>query len=148
MRRAGALLGAIGLLCATASADAYGGGPFARATSASASPAWPPILAEAARHLGQRNFTGKPGPWCAWFVSAVLRASGRAPLPSGLASSALRYGQIELHPRPGDLAVMRNHVGFVVADLGGDVEIISGNWGRRVARARISRSAIAAFVKI
>ena len=148
MRRLVAALAAIGLLCAPHAASAQGGRPLARAMAAKAPNAPSLILDEAARHLGQGNFTGKPGPWCAWFVSAILRATGRAPLLNGLAASALRYGPIELRPRPGDLAVMRNHVGFVVADLGADVEIISGNWGRRVALARISKSAIAAFVKI
>ncbi len=40
------------------------------------------------------------------------------------------------------------HVGIVVADLGADVEIVSGNWSHRVARARIPRRAVTAFVRV
>jgi hypothetical protein len=60
-----------------------------------------------------------------------------------MAGAALSYG-----PRgngaPGDLAVFMGrrgayHVGVVVADLGSEVEIVSGNWDHRVARAVVSR---------
>ena len=106
------------------------------------------IVAEAVRHLGQGNFTGRPGAWCAWFVSAVLRATGHAPLPSGMAASALAYGPRDANPRPGDIAVMPHHVGFVVEADGARVRIVSGNWGRRVALATLPRGAFVAFVRI
>jgi hypothetical protein len=111
-------------------------------------------VAIAERFLGAGNFTGLPGAWCAWAVSAWLRASGRPPLRSGLASSALAYGPLELHPRRGDLVVMRTsrgrfgHVGLVVADEGATIEIVSGNWGHRVAHARIPRRSVTAFVRV
>jgi cell wall-associated NlpC family hydrolase len=112
------------------------------------------LVAAADRDLGMGNFTGLPGAWCAWAVSAWLRATGRPPLRSGMAASALAYGPLELHPRRGDLAVMRTrrgrfgHVGIVVADLGATVEIVSGNWGHRVAHARILRRSVTAFVRV
>lgn len=112
------------------------------------------VLRVAEAHLGQGNFTGMPGPWCAWFVDFVLRAAGRRPLASGLAAAALSYGPPETNPQPGDLVVLRGahgaaeHVGFVVADFGDELEIVSGNWSRRVARARIPRRAALAFVRV
>ncbi len=106
------------------------------------------ILTEAQRHLGQGNFTGRPGSWCAWFASAVLKATGRRPLADGLAASALAYGPRTGAPRPGDLAVMPGHVGFVVADLGARVTIVSGNWSHRVALTTLPRAAFVAFVKV
>jgi len=105
------------------------------------------IVAEAERHLGQGNFTGRPGAWCAWFVSAILQATGHAPLPNGMAASALAYGPRDDAPRPGDIAVMRGHVGFVVEAEGATVRIVSGNWHKRVALATLPRGAFVAFVR-
>jgi uncharacterized protein (TIGR02594 family) len=112
------------------------------------------LVTIAESHLGQGNFVGLPGAWCADFVSAILRAAGRKPLANRMAASALAYGSIEMTARPGDLVVMRTsrgrygHVGFVVADRGATVEIVSGNWSHRVARARIARSDVTAFIRV
>ncbi len=110
-------------------------------------------LAEAARWLGSANMTGTVGPWCADFVSFVLRRVGRAPLANRLAASALAYGPRLAAPRAGALAVMRTrrgiygHVGFVEGiEPDGSIRLISGNWGHRVARSRVARGAIVAFV--
>jgi hypothetical protein len=133
------------------------GAPALRMAAAALSPSPSPardLVAVAERYLGSGNFTGLPGAWCAWAVSAWLRATGRPPLPNGFAASALAYGPLELHPRRGDLVVMRTrrgpygHVGVVVADEGEEIEIISGNWLHRVARARISRRSVSAFVRV
>jgi uncharacterized protein (TIGR02594 family) len=112
------------------------------------------LVAIAESHLGQGNFIGLAGPWCADFVSAILRAAGRKPLANRMAASALVYGPHELAGNPGDLVVMRTsrgrygHVGFVVADRGDTVEIVSGNWGHRVARGKIARRDVTAFVRV
>ena len=128
-------------------AEARGRGPQAAETTTAPLEIHPPLVAEAERHLGQGNFTGRPGPWCAWAISACLKAIGLPPLASGMASSALAYGPRTSSPRPGDLAVMRGHVGIVVADRGAKIEIISGNWGGRVRLAEIDRRAVRAFVR-
>jgi uncharacterized protein (TIGR02594 family) len=105
-------------------------------------------------HLGQGNFTGLPGAWCAWAVSAVLRATGHRPLANGMASSALAYGPHITNPKRGDLVVMQTrhgpagHVGIVVAFAGNQIKIISGNWSHRVAYAWISRRSVTAFVRV
>jgi hypothetical protein len=112
------------------------------------------LVAEAARYVGEGKFTGLPGAWCADAVSFWLEATGRPPLPNRMAASALSYG-----PRgfgaPGELVVMRTrreyagHVGIVERVLpDGSVEIISGNRGRRVARAIIPRGMVTAFVRV
>ena len=106
------------------------------------------ILVVASRTLGQGNFTGMPGAWCAWAVSAWLRATGRKPLPNGMAASALSYGPRVAHPKPGDIVVMRRHVGIVVADLGNEIQIVSGNWSHRVALAFIPRRSVVAFIAV
>jgi hypothetical protein len=80
-----------------------------------------------------------------------LRGVGKPPLANRMAASALSYGP-RSNGSPGDLAVFIGrrgyayHVGVVVADLGSEVEIVSGNWGRRVARAVVSRRELA-FVR-
>ena len=113
------------------------------------------LVALAESHLGEGNFIGTIGPWCADFVSAILRAAGRKPLASRLAASALAYGPHEATAKPGDLVVMRTrrgpagHVGIVVADRGeASVEIVSGNWSHRVARSTIPRRAVTAFIRV
>jgi uncharacterized protein (TIGR02594 family) len=113
------------------------------------------LVAIAESHLGQGNFIGLAGPWCADFVSAILRAAGKRPLANRTAASALAYGPREQNAQPGDLVVVRTrrgaygHVGIVVADRGEDtVEIISGNWSHRVLRARILRRDVTAFVRV
>lgn len=108
------------------------------------------LVAEIAnRYVGAAKFTGLPGAWCADAISAWLRAAGKPPLASRMASAALSYG-----PRgsgqPGDLAVFMGrrgayHVGIVVAALGDRVEVVSGNarsWGHRVGRAVLPRSSL------
>jgi uncharacterized protein (TIGR02594 family) len=148
MRRALAAVAAAGLWCAPVAAEAAGRSPQqAQPISAPLEPH--PLLAEAARHLGQGNFTGMPGAWCAWFVSFVLKATGHRPLPSGMASSALAYGPHLREPRAGALVVMRGHVGLVEAvNADGSISMISGNWSHRVARARIARREVVAFVGV
>jgi cell wall-associated NlpC family hydrolase len=71
-----------------------------------------------------------------------------------MAAAALAYGPRTDAPRPGDLVVIRTrrgpagHVGVIVAELGGRVEIVSGNWHKHVARAWISRGVVTAFVRV
>jgi hypothetical protein len=105
------------------------------------------LVGEAERYVGAGKFTGLPGAWCADAVSAWLRATGRPPLANRMAASALSYG-VPGSGSPGDLAVFVGrhgyayHVGIVVASYSGEVEIVSGNWGHRVARAIVSRGAL------
>ena len=105
------------------------------------------IVAEAERFLGAGNVTGTRGPWCADFASLVLRLTGRRPLANRTALSALAYGPHVSRPRPGDLVVLRGHVGFVVADEGRVVRIVSGNWSHRVALGIVPRASVIAFVR-
>jgi uncharacterized protein (TIGR02594 family) len=113
------------------------------------------VVAEAARWIGAGKFTGQPGPWCADAVSAWLERSGHRPLAGRMASSALAYGPRLERPEVGALAVLgsrrgwASHVGVVAGvDPDGSVRLISGNWGRRVAEAVISRGSVIAFVAV
>lgn len=113
------------------------------------------VVEEAARWLGSRNMTGKGGPWCAHFASYILERTGHRPLANGLASSALAYGTRLQGPKIGALAVVTTrigyaaHVGFVAnVNADGSIDLISGNWGRRVSDAPIPRRAIVAFVDV
>jgi len=72
-----------------------------------------------------------------------------------MASSALAYGPRLERPEVGALAVLGSrrgwayHVGVVSSvDRDGSIHLISGNWGRRVAEAVISRSSVVAFVAV
>jgi hypothetical protein len=153
-----AAFAALACLCLSGTAEANGrAGP---AVQSFAAPVWhrgaavvgaryawrsgSDLVNEAARYVGSGKFTALPGAWCADAVNVWLRAIGKPPLASRMAGAALSYG-----PRgsgaPGDLAVFMGrrgyayHVGVVVADLGSEVEIVSGNWSHRVARAVLSR---------
>jgi uncharacterized protein (TIGR02594 family) len=108
------------------------------------------LVAEAARYVGSGKFTELPGAWCADAVSFWLQATGRAPLANRMAASALVYGPHIANPRPGDLVVMRtnrgwaHHVGIVSrVETDGTAWMISGNYGRHVAEARVPRSGVA-----
>lgn len=155
MKASLAAIFALGLLCFSGAAFAdgrnwhAGGGAFERQRDFSLD-----LATIAIRYVGRGKFTRLPGPWCADAVNVWLRAAGRRPLSGRMASAALAYGPLELHPRRGDLAVVSTragrygHVGIVVADLGAEIEIVSGNWGHRVARSRVPRWQIAAFVRV
>lgn len=108
----------------------------------------PSVVAEAVRWLGHGNMTGTFGPWCADALSFWLRRTGHRPLAGRMASDALRYGPRLAAPRIGSLIVLPRHVGLVAGVEGDQVTMISGNWGRRVALARLSRRAAIAFVAI
>lgn len=156
-RRAMLALGVFAALYLAGSADAAGRLASAAQRGEFVSPVYrgSDVLAEAARWIGAGNMTGTIGPWCADFVSFVLRRSGRAPLASRLAASALSYGPHLPGPRAGALAVMSTrggpygHVGFVEGvEPDGSVRLISGNWSHRVARSLAPRTAIVAFVEV
>jgi surface antigen len=110
------------------------------------------LVNEVARYVGSGKFTALPGAWCADAVNVWLQATGRPSLGSRMAGAALSYG-----PRssgaPGDLVVMATrrsyagHVGIVAAVRGNEIEIISGNWGHRVARSIILRRQVTAFIR-
>lgn len=110
------------------------------------------LIREAERWLGSGNFTGKPGAWCAWAVSAWLTATGHRPLANGMAASALTYGPRLPGPRVGAIAVVSrradsaSHVGLVRRVEGDNIELISGNWGHRVAIGIVPRRQISAFI--
>ncbi len=123
--------------------------------SNAASPSSRSVVAEASRFVGQRNMTGKPGPWCASFASYILQRTGHAPLASGVVSSAFQYGPRLPEPKVGALAVVSTrygyagHLGFVAGvNSDGSIRLISGNWGHRVADANIARRSVVAFVQV
>ena len=149
------------LACLCLSGPTYANGRAGPAIQTAEAPAWnrgapmmagravwavgSSVVAEIAnRYVGAAKFTGLPGAWCADAVSAWLSEAGKPPLANRMAASALSYG-----PRgngaPGDLAVFVGrrgyayHVGVVVASLGDQVEVVSGNWSRRVGRTVVSR---------
>ena len=113
------------------------------------------VVAEAERWLGSRNMTGKRGPWCAHFASYVLEKTGHRPLANGLVASALAYGRRLSEPKVGALVVVNTrvghaaHVGFVAnVNEDGSIELISGNWARRVSDSTVSRRSVVAIVDV
>ena len=113
------------------------------------------VVDEAAKWLGARNPTGKRGPWCAAFANFILQKTGHAPLSGDTVGAALIYGPRLHAPKIGAIAVIRTpygregHVGFVKdVNPDGSIELISGNWGRKVGDAHIPRRQVVAFVAV
>jgi uncharacterized protein (TIGR02594 family) len=150
-----ALAAIIALGCIGLALPAQARGPQPFAPRAAYAERGGDALAEAARWIGSGKMTGLPGPWCADFVSFVLRRTGHAPLANRLAASALDYGPRLSGPKVGALAVIRTrrgwagHVGLVEGiEPDGSIRLISGNWGRRVARSVVPRASVVAFVAV
>jgi uncharacterized protein (TIGR02594 family) len=109
-----------------------------------------PLVAEARRYLGG-NPTGWAHDWCGKFMNLVLERTGHRGTGSNFALSFARYGRRLSGPQVGGVAVMARggggHVGVVSGVLpNGDVKVISGNHGHRVAESVYSRGRIVAFV--
>jgi uncharacterized protein (TIGR02594 family) len=106
-----------------------------------------PLVRAALQFLGG-NPTGMAHDWCARFVSIVLRRTGHRPLPNDMAQSALAYGPHTRSPKPGDLIVMRRHVGIYEGRDRHGIHMVSGNWGHRVARGVISPREVVAYIVV
>ena len=118
-------------------------------------PRW---LAEARRHLGAREISGRKHnplilrwwtlirapftddetPWCAGFVGGVLESCELRSSRSAAARSYLKWGRALASPRPGCIVVFARgprfgHVGFVVGtDRAGNLLVLGGNQGDAV----------------
>lgn len=108
------------------------------------------LVSEARRYLGG-NPTGWAHDWCGKFMNLVLERTGHRGSGSNLALSFARYGRRVSGPQVGALAVMARrgggHVGVVSGVLAnGDVKVISGNHGHKVAESIYRRGRILAFV--
>jgi uncharacterized protein (TIGR02594 family) len=108
------------------------------------------LVAEARRFLGG-NPTGWAHDWCGRFMNLVLERTGHRGTGSNFALSFARYGRRISGPQVGAVAVMARrgggHVGVVSGVLpNGDVKVISGNHGHKVAESVYSRGRILAFV--
>jgi uncharacterized protein (TIGR02594 family) len=112
------------------------------------------VVAEAMRFVGAGNVTGMRGAWCADYASMILRRTGHRALAGRSVSAAFAYGPRVGQPKPGDLVVLNTrrgyaqHVGFFAGWQNGQMVMVSGNWGHRVSRALIPRSAVAAFIRV
>ena len=108
------------------------------------------LVAEARRYLGG-NPTGWAHDWCGKFMNLVLERTGHRGTGSNFALSFARYGRRLSGPQVGAVAVMARggggHVGVVSGVLpNGDVKVISGNHGHKVAESVYGRGRIVAFV--
>ena len=108
------------------------------------------LITEARRYLGG-NPTGKSSLWCGNFMNLVLQRTGHAVSKSNEARSFAGYGQRVSGPQVGAIAVMSRkgggHVGIVSGvDAKGNIIVISGNHGRRVAESIYPSSRIYAYV--
>lgn len=105
------------------------------------------VLVEARHWLGSGNPTGTRGPWCRDFVNFVLRRTGHHYNPSRLAITSVALGPRIRSPRPGSIAVMRSHVGFVEAVEPGGILLISGNHRHKVGEGLYNPRRILAYVE-
>ncbi len=95
-----------------------------------------------------RTFSqGQNRPWCADFVSTVLKQAGGSPWGHiasvrGIHDWAARNGRLTNNPRPGDVILLRGargnlgHTGFVEKIENGYVHTIEGNTSDAVKRRR------------
>ncbi len=109
------------------------------------------LVSEARRYIGT-NPTGRSSLWCGHFMNMVLERTGRRGSVSNTARSFASYGTRISGPQVGAIAVMSRgksggHVGVVSGiDANGNVTVISGNHGRRVAELVYPRGRIFAYV--
>jgi uncharacterized protein (TIGR02594 family) len=108
------------------------------------------LIEEARRYLGG-NPTGRSSLWCARFMNMVLQHAGYRGTGSDMARSFTNYGQRISGPQVGAIAVMSRrggaHVGIITGiDAKGNPIMISGNYGKRVREAPVSRGRIYAYV--
>lgn len=93
--------------------------------------------------------------WCAAFVNSVLAANGVKGTGSLAARSFLGFGQSTDTPNKGDIVVSKRgnnaaqgHVGFYQGtDAKGNVLVLGGNTGDKVATSAIARSNVLGFRK-
>ena len=96
----------------------------------------------------------KVGHWavlCAFLFLSIVISKSRKPKTASFHFSPARYGRRLSGPQVGAVAVMARrgggHVGVVSGVLpNGDVKVISGNHGHRVAESVYGRGRIVAFV--
>lgn len=134
-------------------------------------PVDPPWLAEARRHIGQREVKGprhnsliiawwraikRAGirddetPWCAAFVGGCLEAVGLISSRFESARSYLEWGAKLDTPEVGCVVVLGRdgggHVGFVVGrDATGNLLVLGGNQGDAVSVAAFARSRVLGY---
>lgn len=116
---------------------------------------------ETANRTSLKDFLGGVDPektaWCAAFVNAVLSAGGvkgtvtASGAPNLAARSFLNYGQNDMaSPQKGDIVILKGaageHVGFLDSiDKAGNVRVLAGNTGNKVAEATYSKSQVLAI---
>ena len=104
------------------------------------------ILSVAHKYIGKgegdkeyRLFLGgREGlPWCAGFVSYVLREAGYKYKYTLRAKECLSFGSIVKRPKPGDIIYFyRSHVGIVESLVGDKLTTIEGNTGDHPRKVR------------
>jgi uncharacterized protein (TIGR02594 family) len=112
------------------------------------------LVALARRYKGKRaSQLGLPRSlWCADFVNKVRLEAGLRAVPSRLARDQINGGRRIAEPVSGAVVILSRgrgggHTGFVAAVLpGGDIVVVSGNHGNRVAESTYRRSRVIAFV--
>ncbi len=110
---------------------------------------------EALKWIGASSTqVGVPYPdlWCADFINFVLRRTGYATTNSRAARSFLEYGKRIDEPRVGAIVVLTRgkeggHVGIVRGTDGkGNIVVVSGNHGNRVAESVYPRHRVLGYV--
>lgn len=93
-----------------------------------------------------------PDLWCADFINFILRRTGYSTTNSRAARSFLEYGKRIEGPRVGAIVVLTRgkdggHVGIVRGTDGqGNIVVISGNHGNRVAESVYPRHRVLGYV--
>lgn len=101
--------------------------------------------------LGQR-LSDSDVAWCSCFVNWCIQKAGGSGTRNPMARSWLNWGNPVKDPLPGDLAIFKRgldpssgHVGFVLADCGLFLMILSGNIDDKVCIQRFTKLNLLGF---
>ncbi len=105
-------------------------------------------ISVAQRYMGG-NPTGRRSQWCADFMNLVEKKVGRDGTGSRSSKSYLGYGKAVSSPKPGDIVVLYRpgggHVGYFMGWKDGQIELISGNHGRKVGVGTYPKSRVLGY---
>lgn len=104
-----------------------------------------PIILEWAKELGlEKVYTADSIPWCALFVSIIMKRAGREPVDKPLwALNWVNFGVKVGEPMLGDVLVFKRngggHVGICIASDTAAYHVLGGNQGDKVCIVRIAK---------
>lgn len=98
------------------------------------------------------SFNPVTSPWCAGFVNAIEKMSGRKGTGKLLARSYLTYGNPVTNPKLGDIVVLKRgnsswqgHVGYYISQEDNKLLILGGNQSNKVCYKYYDKNDLLAY---